>query len=178
MRTLFLHPTDPSTEFGDLIYQDYLDRDDVTVITGTRISRKIIREALQSHDRIVFIGHGTELGMLDILGKRYVITADDLQFFRNKPVICFWCNANIFAEKYGLNAFATGMFVSEVDEAVYFGLPTDQKMIDASNILMCNILSRCAFDDPADVRNVVERGYVDHNNPIICFNRQCMGFDD
>lgn len=24
MRTLFLHPTDPSTEFGDLIYQDYL----------------------------------------------------------------------------------------------------------------------------------------------------------
>ena len=178
MRTLFLHPTDPSTEFGDLIYQDYLDRDDVTVITGTRISRKIIREVLQSHDRIVFIGHGTELGMLDILGKRYVITADGLQFFRNKTVICFWRNANIFAEKYGLNVFATGMFVSEVDEAVYFGLPTDQKMIDASNILMCNILSRCAFDDPADARNVVERGYVDVNNPIICFNRQCMGFDD
>ena len=24
MRTLFLRPTDPSTEFGDLIYQDYL----------------------------------------------------------------------------------------------------------------------------------------------------------
>ena len=178
MRTLFLHPTDPSTEFGDLIYQDYLDWDDVTVITGTRISRRIIREALQSHDRIVFIGYGTELGMLDILGKRYVITADDLQFFHNKPIICFWRNANIFAEKYDLNAFATGMFVSEVDEAVYFGLPTDQKMIDASNILMCNILSRCAFDGPADIRNVAERGYIDVNNPIICFNRQCMGFNN
>ena len=24
MRTLFLHPTDPSTEFDDLICQDYL----------------------------------------------------------------------------------------------------------------------------------------------------------
>jgi hypothetical protein len=178
MRTLFIHPTDPSTEFGEIIYQDYLDRDDVTVITGTRISHRVIREALQSHDRIVFIGHGTELGMLDILGKRYVITADDLQFFRNKPVICFWCNANIFAEKYDLNAFATGMFVSELDEAAWYNLPQDQAIIDASNILMCSILSRCAFDDPANIRNIVYRGYVDANNPVICFNRQCMGFDE
>lgn len=178
MRTLFLHPTDPSTEFLNIVYADYVNNEDITIIEGTRISSHSIRAALADADRIVFLGHGTELGMLDILGKRYVITADDLQFFRNKPVICFWCNANIFAEKYGLNAFATGMFVSEVDEAVYFGLPTDQKMIDASNILMCNILSRCAFDDPADVRNVVERGYVDVNNPIICFNRECMGFNN
>ena len=32
------------------------------------ISRKDIREAIQSHDRIVFIGHGTELGFSWNLG--------------------------------------------------------------------------------------------------------------
>ena len=176
MRTLFIHPTDPSTEFGEILYQDYMDRDDVTILTGTRIPSSTIKTALRNADRIVFVGHGTELGLLDILGKRYVITSEELQFFRNKPVICYWCNANIFAEKYDLNAFATGMFVSELDEAEWYNLPQDQNLIDASNILFNRILSRCIWDDPKDIRNTIERGYVDKNNPIVCFNREYMGF--
>lgn len=178
MRTLFIHPTDPSTKFAEIVYNNHLTMDDVTVLTGTRISHAVIRKELQSHDRIVFIGHGTEFGLLDMVGMRYVITSDDIQFFRDKPVICFWCNANIFAEKYNLNAFATGMFVSEVKEASWYHLPEEQDLIDASNTLMCNILSRCAFDNPNDIRNIVEKEYVDVNNPIICFNRQCMGFEE
>ncbi len=178
MNTLFLHPTDPSTEFAEILYQDYMDRDDVTVLTGTRIPNSVVKEALRKADRIVFVGHGTELGMLDILGKRYIITSKHLQFFRNKPVICYWCNANIFADKYNLNAFATGMFVSELDEAGWYNLPQDQNLIDSSNILFNRILSRCIWDDPNVIRNTIERGYVDKNNPIVCFNRQCMGFDE
>ena len=178
MRTLFLHPTDPSTEFLNIVYADYVNNEDTTIIEGTRISSHSIRAALADADRIVFLGHGTECGLLDMIGNRYVITSEYLQFFRDKPVICFWCNANIFAEKYNLNAFATGMFVSELKEAEWYNLPLDQTLIDASNTLMCNIISRCVFDSPEDIRNVVERGYVDVNNPIICFNRQCMGFDD
>ena len=177
MRTLFIHPTDPSTEFLNSVYADYIDNDDVTIIEGTRISSRVIKDALINADRVVFLGHGTEAGLLDMIGNRYVITSDDLQFFRDKPVICYWCNANIFAEKYDLNAFATGMFVSELREADWYGLPLDQGLIDASNNLFCNILSRCVFDDPANIRTIIERGYVDPTNPIICFNRECMGFD-
>ena len=178
MRTLFIHPTDPSTEFGEIIYEDYRNRDDVTIITGIRIPNTVIKEALRNHDRIVFIGHGTEYGMLDILANRYIITPNHLQFFRNKPVICFWCNANIFAEKYDLNAFATGMFVSEIDEAIQYNLPADQNLIDESNIMFNKIMSRCVFDDPRDIRTIIERGYRSETNPIIRFNRQCMGFDE
>ena len=50
MRTLFIHPTDPSTAFGSIIYQHYLQRDNVTLITGNHILRKDIREALLSCD--------------------------------------------------------------------------------------------------------------------------------
>ena len=176
MRILFVHPTDPSTAFGSIIYQDYLQWDDVTLITGNSISRKDIREAIQSHDRIVFIGHGTELGFCDMKSWRYLITLEDLQFLRNKEVICFWCNANIFAEKCDLNAFATGMFVSELQEAKTYNLPEDQNLIDYSNTLMCNILSRCIFDPIEEIKSVVYRGYVSEINPIIHFNRECMGF--
>ena len=178
MKTLFIHPTDPSTDFCKIIYEDYRDQDDVTILTGTRIPSTIIKKALVENDRIVFIGHGTEYGLLDKIGFRYVITAADLQFFRNKPVVCMWCNANIFAEKHNLNAFATGMFVSEKSEAEWYRLSTDQKLIDESNELFCRILSRCVFDDPKDIRTTIERGYKSSTNPIVKFNRECMGFED
>ena len=176
MKTLFIHPADPSTRFCEIIYKDYQDMDDVTIITGSRTPSSIIKEELKKNDRIVFIGHGTETGLLDIYGNRYTITSEDLQLFRDKPVICYWCNANIFAEKYDLNAFATGMFVSELKEAKWYNLPLDQNLIDNSNELFCRILSRCVFDDPKTIRSVIERGYVG-DNPIIKFNRQCMGFE-
>lgn len=177
MRTLIIHPSDPSTDFCNLVYNDYRNRDDVTIMEGTRIPSSQIKEALKTHDRIIFCGHGTELGLLDMRGDRYVITSDYLQFFRDKPVICYWCNANIFVEKYELNAFATGMFVSEVDEAIQYCLPADQNLIDESNTQFCTILSRHIFDDPRDIRTIIEKEYIG-NNPIIQFNRECMGFED
>ena len=178
MRTLFIPPTDPSTAFGSIIYQHYLQRDNVTLITGNHILRKDIGAALQSHDRIVFIGHGTELGFGDMKACRYLITSADLQILRNKEVICIWCNANIFAEKYDLNAFATGMFVSEIQEVKTYNLPEDQNLIDYSNTLMCNILSRCIFDPIEEIKSAVYKEYVSETNPIIHFNRECMGFED
>lgn len=178
MKTLFIHPTDPTTAFCNAIYEDYKNNDDVTVINGTRIPSSTIKEAIKTHDRIVFIGHGTEYGLLDKTDWRYVITSNDLQLFRDKTVICIWCNANVFAERYNLNAFATGMFVSETGEASWYNLPPDQKLIDESNELFCRILSRCVFDDPKDISVVIEKGYRSNTNPIIKFNRESMGFDN
>jgi len=178
MKTLFIHPTDPTTDFCKIIYEDYRDQDDVTILTGTRFSSRLIKSELHAYDRIVFIGHGTEAGLLDKLNNRYVITSEDIQFFRDKPVICMWCNANIFAEKYDLNAFATGMFVSELQEAKWYKLPQDQGLIDESNNLFCMILSRCVFDDPKDIRTIIDLGYRSKTNPIIKFNRECMGFEN
>ena len=70
------------------------------------------------------------------------------------------------------------MFVSEKSEAEWYRLSTDQKLIDESNELFCRILSRCVFDDPKDIRSIIELGYKSDTNPIIKFNRVCMGFED
>lgn len=185
MRTLFIHPTDPTTEFLNSVYADYVGNEDVSVLEGTRIHHSELEEAIRNADRIVFLGHGTEYGLVELYRDdngnprnfNYVITSRDLQLFRDKEVLCIWCNANIFAERYDLNAFYTGMFVSEVDEAVNYCLPPSQEMIDASNNLFVNILSRCVFDDISSIRGIIDRGYIDNNNPIICFNRECMGLE-
>ena len=178
MKTLFIHPTDPSTDFCTIVFDKYRDNPDVTIIEGTAIPHTKIKEGLKANDRIVFLGHGNEYGLLDMIALRHVVTSEDLTMFRDKEVICYWCNANIFAEKYNLNAFSTGMFVSEIKEAEYYNLPTDQNLIDNSNTLFCTILSECVFDSLDVIRNRIYNEYVDKDNPIICFNRECMGFED
>ena len=177
MRTLFIHPSDESTAFLSTVYNNYTNDPNVTILNGTSVPHNLIVNALRSHDRIVFLGHGTPFGLLDMIGDRFVITPSDVQFFRNKPVVCVWCNANIFVDRYDLNAFATGMFVSETYEASCYDLPEDQELIDASNNLMASILNTCIFEDVETIRETVEREYYDPNNPIIGFNRECMGFE-
>lgn len=176
MRTLFIHPTDPSTEFLNLVYDRHRDNPDVTIIEDCPLSHRLIKEGLKNNDRIVFLGHGNEYGLLDLVSQRQVISSRDLTMFREKEVICYWCNANIFAERYDLHAFSTGMFVSELREARWYELPEDQNLIDQSNTLFCNILADCVFDDLNTIRTRIENEYVDPNNPIIIFNRECMGF--
>ena len=70
------------------------------------------------------------------------------------------------------------MFVSELQEAKTYNLPENQNLIDYSNTLMCNILSRCIFDPIDEIKSIVYRGYTSETNPIIHFNRECMGFEN
>lgn len=177
MKTLFVHPYDPSTEFLHIVYDRHANNSDVTIINGeklNKIKRKDFIKAIKDNDRIVFMGHGTEYGLLDMIRKRYVITPNEVQFIKDKEVICYWCNANIFVEKYDLNAFSTGMFVSEIDEAKWYNLPTEQELIDESNTLFCKTLSSCIFDSLEIIHDRINNEYIG-DNPIIKFNRECMG---
>ena len=76
-------------------------------------------------------------------------------------------------EKYNLNAFSTGMFVSEIDEAKWYKLPTEQELIDESNTLFCKTLSSCIFDSLEIIHDRINNEYIG-DNPIINFNRKCM----
>ena len=54
-----------------------------------------------------------------------------------------------FVEKFNLQGFSTGMFISEVQEAVFRGLtPTPtQEEVELSNQTCCKILARYLFLD-------------------------------
>ena len=178
MRTLFIHPYDPTTDFCNEIYDQYRGMDNVGIIETNNISSSALRSQIREYDRIVFIGHGCEYGLMDRSLKRLLISSSDLQFFRDKEVVCIWCNANIFAEKYNLNAFATGMFISEPSEAVHYHIPFDDNLINESNSLFCRVLSGCIFDNVQTIRETVDKEYRSTSNPIVQFNRECMGFEN
>ena len=71
-----------------------------------------------------------------------------------------WCNADRFVERNKLKGFYSGMFISEVGEAYYCGLPnTPQSVVDESNNEFARMLGECFTDKKqlnesySDVRN-------------------------
>ena len=138
MKTLIIHPKDTSTDFLSPIYAGL---DDVTLVTGGW-SQTQIQEAIQTHDQIMMMGHGSPGGLFSV-GQfpfekgfgGYVIGLNMVEALSQKGNSIFiWCNADQFVTRHGLKGFYTGMFISETGEAAYCGLPgTPQDMVDESN---------------------------------------------
>ena len=60
MKTLVIHPKDRSTDFLKPIYHG---RNDTTVITGG-CTKEDVNDAIDKHDHIIMLGHGTPQGLL------------------------------------------------------------------------------------------------------------------
>jgi hypothetical protein len=60
MKTLVIHPQDPTTDFLKPIYQALPD---TTVVTGGVFKDEII-DLIMQHDRVIMLGHGTPHGLL------------------------------------------------------------------------------------------------------------------
>ena len=122
MKTLVIHPKDDSTDFLSAIYNKL---EDVTLVTGGWTQAQIL-EGIESHDQIMFMGHGSpgglfSLGAFDFFGP--ILSYKVIQALKEKDnTIFIWCNADQFVKRYNLKGFYTGMFISEVTEAVYCGV--------------------------------------------------------
>jgi len=94
MKTLFIHPQDPSTDFLKPIYARIKDR---TVITGGMLKTEI-QELIKSHDRILCLGHGSPDGLLSV-GQfpdsgSYIVDDTMVELLRNKTEnLYIWCHA-------------------------------------------------------------------------------------
>lgn len=134
MKTLVIHPKDTTTTFLTPIYSNI---ENVTVLTGG-YSKLEVNELIKKHDRIMMMGHGSPLGLFSI-GQfanthSYIIDMDTVPLLQNKECIFIWCNADKFVERFDLKGFYSGMFISEVHEASFCGLPnTPQDIVTESN---------------------------------------------
>ena len=161
MKTLVIHPNDASTDFLSEIYSDK----NWTII-NTNISKKILKEQIQIHDRIVMLGHGTENGLLGF-GK-FMIDSNWVYLLRDKLCVCIWCNSDVFVEKYGLVGFYTGMIISEYEEAIMYCIPTNSFWINESNLDFA-----LAIKNSIDNENMLETAKLlyEGNTSIVEFNR-------
>lgn len=171
MKTLVIHPKDPSTDFLSVIYKGK----DWTVINSPQVSSRILKDAIKAHDRIIMLGHGTQDGLIAFTNRekfhyRYLIDSNWVQMLRQKDTVCIWCNADKFVEKYELKGFYTGMIISEYEEALMYSVSCMYVDIDVSNRAFAESIKE-AIVQP-NMLEVAKSLYTTLNNSVIQFNKQ------
>ena len=175
MKTLIIHPKDKSTQFLDIVYETIPNK---TVITGG-ITKDEVRKLIEEHDRVMMCGHGAPHGLfsvgqfLDCKGG-FIIDQSMVEVLSKKDnAIFIWCNADKFVDIFGLKGFYSGMFISEVGEANYCGLPgMSQEVVDESNYGFVNIIAKYINNDKQLIHENVKKEYgmIAENNPVAFYN--------
>lgn len=138
MKTLIIHPSDRSTDFLRPIYQPL---DQYTIIT--RGTRQEVNELIKTHDRIMMMGHGAPSGLfsVDQFDGSYVIDPYTVPLLEGKECVFIWCNADKFVNAYNLKGLYSGMFISELGEAMMMGLGVvARSTLDESNNTFAKLL--------------------------------------
>ena len=89
----------------------------------------------------MMMGHGSPSGLFGIgFDRLFVVDVGLVEYLKKKENNVFiWCNADRFVNRFQLDGFYTGMFISEVGEAYYCGLPNiPQNVVDESNNQFAN----------------------------------------
>lgn len=174
MTTLIVHPKDHSTDFLKPIYAPIKDK---TVVWGG-ISKTHLMKLIADHERIIMLGHGSPRGLLSIgqfyMAGNYIIDWTMAELLSQKTDnIYIFCHADKFMQSYELKGFCSGMFISEVSEALYWGFKyCTQKVIEESNVIFAEIVSR-NINKPFDElweHVLQEYAILGKTNPIAKFN--------
>lgn len=167
MKTLVIHPEDPTTKVleGSYVGKGY------TVITDYLLPKNKLKKAIKEHDRIIMLGHGTKYGLMAETGMRsyrMVVDSTLLYLLREKILIGVWCNADEFFEKYKLEGFYTGMIISEEKEAEFENVEATIEEIRESNNLLTEALEKSINSE--DILTSMVKNYVGDTD-VINFNK-------
>jgi len=174
MKNLIVHPEDSTTTFLSQIYAPLSNK---TVIRGG-ISKSELQKLIQSHDRVLCLGHGSPWGLMNAgqfpdAGSHIVDYSMVPSLKDKKNSLFIWCNANQFVQRHGLFGIYTAMFISEDIEGIYYGFDdVECDMINQSNDRFASIVSQY-LNDPIEIlyqKLLVEYGFTAKANPIAKFN--------
>lgn len=176
MKTLIIHPDDPSTDVLRILYEPI--KDNATIVTSG--SYREVEELIKSHDRIMMMGHGSPGGLFSVhqfsgCPRGYVIDHLMVPLLRKKEDSVFiWCHASDFVSHHGLSGFASGMFISEVGEAEWCGVRgADQTMVDASNVCFMEEAAIAIRSSAEDLFEQTTKGRYEKlskTNPVAAYN--------
>ena len=172
MKTLIIHPSDRSTDFLRPIYQSL---DQYTIITrGTRAE---VNDLIKSYDRIMMMGHGAPSGLFSVnqFDHSYAIDSYTVPLLQDKECVFIWCNADKFVNAHDLKGLYSGMFVSELGEAMMMGIGiVPRATIDESNNTFATLLGEGM---PRNLYHAYHRmmyGYeqLAETNPVAKYNSE------
>jgi hypothetical protein len=176
MKTLVIHPKDRTTDFLKPIYENIPN---TTVLTEGLKSDVI--KLIKEYDRIMMMGHGSPWGLFGVGRFRedsyypsYVIDNETVHaLILKKQNVFIWCNADKFVNRHALKGFYSGMFISEVSEAIYCGLPDiPQSVVDESNnqfaAIVGNLIDKPLYEAYSDIRQQYK--VLAEGNPVAQYN--------
>lgn len=174
LRTLIIHPDDRSTDFLKPIYERIPFK---TIITGT-LKQEQVHEEIDKHDRIIMMGHGCPLGLFSTIafykdGGGLIISEKTVKHLRFKDNIFIWCNADKFVKEHKLGGLYSGMFISEVSEAVACDVKgVDQNIVNESNNAFATIMCNTIHKPSSYIQKMVlkEYGKLAETNPVAYYN--------
>ena len=171
MKTLVIHPKDPTTTFLSKIYEGK----DWTIFDSHSkdISKSKFHKLVKEHDRIIMMGHGCPSGLF-----YSHVTSELVYILREKECICIWCNADQFVNKYKLKGFFTGMFISEVSEANWFNIHPTQEEVDFSNHLFTDLVAENIDKNSVPLHQIVKDNYYSSECPVIQYNNDRLYVHD
>jgi len=131
-------------------------------------------KAYMKRCRVVAMGHGSPAGLYDADYRNVLRSehADALSFGIDN--IYVWCYASAFLDQHDLKGFATGMFISELEEAWYMQVKTTAEQIEASNTMFVSILRRCLHLPARDIYRAMMNEYKITDNAVVDYNRERM----
>ena len=188
MKTLIIHPADSSTRFLGVIYKDMKN---VTLLTGIDengncITQDQVRKMIPDYDRVIMMGHGCPDGLFSMGGfqgdRGLFIDRTFVDVLKGNPNnIYIWCNADMFVNRYQLQGFFSGMFISELGEAYYCKVknPTHE-MVKAGNYEFVKLVKQYRTRPSKVIHRNVKRRYLQlsENNGCIKYNGERLYYNE
>lgn len=180
MQKLIIHPEDKTTDFLCPIYNSIENK---LVIRGG-VTKKEVLKAVESHNRIMMMGHGSPLGLFAVgqFDKEgmmsYIVDHTFIAALQKKDNVFIWCHANKFVEEHKLTGFYSGMFISEVSEAAMYQFDVSQESINFSNNTFSKLVSNYITESSDHIYSKVtnEYGGLANYNPIINYNNERLNY--
>ena len=173
MKNLIIHPTDASTDFLKPIYANISE----ATIIHAGVSKAQNKQSITEHDRIIMMGHGSPSGLFSVgyftEANGYIIDRETVPLLHKKECIYIWCNADRFIEAFNLKGLYSGMFISEVTEAIYCGLyNTKQEIVNESNDFFAKEFGRVSDKPLVEAFEYIKDTYgvLADDNPVAKYN--------
>lgn len=136
------------------------------------------RAMINEKERIVFIGHGTEWGLLNQRLDDFIVSSDMVQFLRGKDIIGIWCDASNFASRYDLTGFFTSMFISNYHELVKCGFDTfdgcESEIKRQNEIFASRINQLLSANTPSREWADILFNSLDHEKRFVYYNYKAL----
>lgn len=170
---LVIHPDDRSTDMLKAVYEGK----GFDVITDGSISQGELIKAIEEHDTIIMLGHGTPYGLLAVdknigfIG--YLIHDGHADLLKTKKTYSMWCHSDAYFERHGMKGFHSGMIISEEMEALMYGIEgySDKDIAESLMPLMYAMHDTLEMDDFMEMKRIILERY-NSDDPITWFNRR------